>query len=392
MQSTNTHTEFQDKGYAKIAAEGSGHMQDSDKWYKAQQSRQSLTEQTHHIASQLEKEGIDAYQDQDLYIFGLNSKGIKKVENFRNIHFLPLVAQKNRAKTLKTLEYYLKQYPNARTSVLTSGKRCGLTELRDRCRTMHRKVSKINSMPWMQEVGARFVFRSTELGEIVPIGDDISVHPHCHLIFVLDKFITREKWSNLLKQIRAYFGTHYEDCGKLKNVRELVKYCVKPTDFQYLGSKHIAKLYHATKRLRFVECLKDLRVMKRSHKDNRKKLVRSKGVLKLVDNWVGGKAPDDVPRYLQGRCVDDPSSPQLVAWCAPARVFTPVTEPMFLVHGLGSTDPAKVFSWLEVKRMQSAIRVHTKTLTVSDRIDKNVRRKKNIYEDTEKIPDIPIHA
>jgi hypothetical protein len=403
MQSTTQYSEFQAHSYPSVASQLSGDLQDTDAWQKGQKQRQHLTEQTHNICKQLEDHGIEAYQDQDLTIFGLHSKSFKKVDPFRNICFLPSVAQKNRAKTLKTLEFFLQKYPNARTCVLTSGTRCGLEELPSRVRWMHRKVSRCNSMKWMKEAGARFIFRSTELGEIAPVGRDISCHPHTHLVFILDKYLTREKWSQLLSNMHAFFGTHFEDCGKLKNPRELVKYCVKPGDFQYLESFHVANLYHATKGIRLVESLKDLRLLKRDLKERRKKLVRRKGVIKVVPNWVGGSSHEEIPRHeiternlAVGSCgasLDAPM-PTLVAWCAPARVFTPVTEPIFIVHGLGKANyrTDQVFEWEEVKRMEHSISVHTKTLTVLDQIGKSIPEGKKRYEDQKKIPDNPIHT
>jgi hypothetical protein len=144
--------------------------------------------------------------------------------------------------------------------------------------------------------------------------------------------------------------------------------------------------------------------MKREIKEARKKLVRRKGVVKLVPNWVGGPSHEEIPpaevleRNLKVQDLDATSQvaphPTIVSWCAPARVFTPVTEPIFLVHGLGkaSVHPDRVFEWDEVKRMEDSISVHTKTLTVLDQIDKKIRRKKNIYEDQEKVPKIPIQT
>lgn len=399
MNNSTNYSEFQAHSYPSVASKLSGDLQEPDAWQKGQKQRQHLTEQTHKICSQLEEQGIEAYQEQDLTIFGLHSKAYKKVDPFRNICFLPSVAQKNRAKILKPLEYFLQKYPNARTSVLTSGTRCGLDELPSRIRWMHRKVSRCNTMYWMKEAGARFIFRSTELGEIAPVGKDVSCHPHVHLVFILDKYLSREKWSNLLSKMRAFFGTHYEDCGKLKNPRELVKYCVKPSDFQYLDSHHVAKLFHATQALRLVESLKDLRVMKRELKEERKKLVRRKGVLKVVPNWVGGSSHEDIPRYEivdndlnVDVCESLAHTPKVVAWCAPARVFTPVTEPIFIVHGLGNQDPQRVFGWDEVQRMEHSISVHTKTITDLDQIRKNIPEGKKRYEDQKKIPSEPIYS
>jgi hypothetical protein len=403
MQSTNNFPNYQ-ATYARTAGDLCGEYMNHDKWQTGQEQRKYLLDQTHHIAKQLEREGINAYNaDQDLHIFGLHSKSFRELPNFRNICFLPSVAQKNRSQILKTLEFFLQTQPNARAWTITTGTRVGLAELGDRVRKLHRKVSKINATAWMKKAGARFVFRSTELGEVFPDQNDVSCHPHVHALMVLDRFIPRDQWSKLLSKIQAFFGAYSQDNGKLRNVREMVKYCVKPSDFLHLDSKHVASLYHATQGLRLVESLRDLRVAKRTLKECKYKLVRRKGVLKKVPTWVGGssldKVIDSVPRWMESRTTEDIESeqelgrklqllPSVVAWCSPASVFTPVTEPIFLVHGLNKAglDKHKVFEWQEVRRMEDLIKVHTKTLTVSMKEKKFEEIENKYYEKPIQIP------
>ena len=374
--------------YPRTASELCGEIQDLELWEKGQKQNQYLLDQTYKIADQLEAEGIEAYQHQDLTLFGLHSKSYKKLPNFRNITFLPYVARKNRNKILKPLEFYLQRHPNARFATITSGVRCTLEELPDRAKWMHRQISKCNATKFMKDARAKFVFRSTELGEVYPLGSDgeVSCHPHCHTLLVLDRFLPKDQWSTLLERIHGFFGTHYQDCGKIKNVRELVKYCVKPSDFEHLSSKDVVSLYHATKNLRLVESLGSFRECKRKLKEDRMKLVRRKGVLKKVPNWVGGATVDKATRCFQPIREDDPVVPQIVAWCVPSRVFTPVTEPVFLVHGLQGSDPNRVFGWDEVKRMEHSIKVHTKTLTVFRKYENSGKAKNIEYEYKEKIP------
>jgi hypothetical protein len=78
-------------------------------------------------------------------------------------------------------------------------------------------------------------------------------------------------------------------------------------------------------------------------------------------------------------------TPKIVAWCSPAPVFTPVVEPLFMVHGLDGRDPNMMFSDDRVCKMADAISVHTKTLTVPDTFKKNNQENK-IYESKSKIP------
>jgi hypothetical protein len=386
MQSTSLARQYQAKVYPRIASELSGEYIDTDAWQKNQEQRQHLKTQSHFLASQLESEGIKAYIDQDLIIFGLHSKQYEVMPAFRNINFLPIVARKNRGSTLKLLEYYLDRNPNTRNSTLTSGTRCNSKQLKGRVQSMARKVSRCNDQIWMKALGAKFVFRTTEFGEVFADGDDLSYHPHMHLMMVLDRFIPKQDWSYLLSKIQNFFGTYWQDCGRVRNPREMVKYCVKPSDLSELSSKHLSKLFHATQGLRLVECLGDLRAKKRELKESRKKLVRRKGVLKSVPNWAGGASAHKVPAYMRGKCVGDEVSPYVVAWCAPSRIFTPVTEPIFIVHGLNGDDPSKVFAWHDVRQMEHSIKVHTKMITVPKEHERNTRQTKRKYENREKVP------
>ena len=93
----------------------------------------------------------------------------KKIDQFRNIAFIPVVAQKQRATKIKALQYFLQSHPNARMWTITTGTRCNEHDVVDRSRALHRKVSKINDSAFMKNAGARFVFRSTEFGEVVEL-------------------------------------------------------------------------------------------------------------------------------------------------------------------------------------------------------------------------------
>jgi hypothetical protein len=272
---------------------------------------------------------------------------------------------------------------------ITTGTRCSERDVVDRCRALHRKVSKINDVAFMKKAGARFVFRSTEFGEVVETGDGLSLHPHCHAVLLLSRFLPKSEWSHLIARIREHFGAHCQDNGRIKEPREFVKYCVKPSDLETLSGKSLVSLYHVTGSLRLVETLRDLRVLRKDIRETDHKLVRHRGILKRVPKWNKGATLDEIPRWLQPvKDDDDPIvTPFVVAWCAPAPVFAPVTEPLFLVHGLGGLDPSSCFTWADVQRMTDSINVHTKALTVRR---KERKREERIYEISQSEPKVPI--
>ena len=406
---------FQEKLYIDNNIDEFGRCHDPDKWHDNAEKRKYLADQTKLIASKL-KEGylvhglgwthrvsVEPYEDQDLYLFGLQSKQYKKLDGYKNINFLPSVAQKNRSQQVKQMELFLKHNKNCRMWTFTAGPRCNLSRLRSQVKWLHRKLSKLNDTDFMKQCGARFVFRSTEFGELGEIGhDDLSLHPHMHALMYLDRYLRPEDWSYLLARIQAFWGFYCKDCGKIQNSRELVKYCVKPSDLDGLNNVQLIKLFHANKSLRLWESLRDFRKMRRTIREEKQKVVMRKGIPRLVPNWNGGppKTSDDKPE-VQARWMDNRTTEvieaerlfgkrsrplaKVVAWCSPAPVFTPVSEPLFLVHGLDGRSPGKMFSDENVRRMEHFISVHTKTLTVPNTFKKNNQINK-IDESKSKVP------
>ena len=59
------------------------------------------------------------------------------------------------------------------------------------------------------------------------------------------------------------------------------------------------------------------------------------------------------------------ADPQVVARIEPAPVFSPITEPLLLVHGLDGRDPLKwIIETEPVQQLIESIKVHTKSLIV----------------------------
>ena len=390
MQPSSSRRQFQ-ASYPLLCSELAGQGMSLDKWNRNQAQINLMVDQSHRIARKLEDEGVRAYdEDQDLTLFGLNTRQYKLLDNFRNISFIPLVAKKQRAPTLKLLSYWLQKNPYDRMWTITTGTRCSQYDVEDRTRELHRKVSKINDKSWMKRAGASFIFRSTEYGEVAETEDGLlSLHPHCHAVMHLDKGrLSPAHWSFLLAKIQDYFGVHCQDNGRIREPREFVKYCVKPSDLEQLSGPALATLQRITSRLRLVEKLRGLRLLARDVRDSDHKLVRRKGVIVRRRKWNKGATMEDVPRYLRPlKDEDDPVvSPFVVAWCAPAPVFAPVSEPLFIVHGLRGQDPSSVFTWNEVEAMRNAINVHTKALSVPKEGEHQRGKPQIIYESEPKIP------
>ena len=402
---------LQEKQYVDLASELSNQPYDIDLWEKQGEQQRHLEEQSKQVAQKLyegykhhglgwsRNVSVNPYRSTDLYILGLFSKGVKKLDNYRNISFIPVKARQQRNTLSKELHLFVDNNPFTRAWLFTD-KRTTINHLRSVIKKMHRKLSKLNGKKWMKEYGARFVFRTTELGEIFPIGEsDISVHPHMHALMILDKKLTKDQFITLNKLIQNFWGAYSRDSGKIRNTRELVKYVVKPNDLDGLNSQQIVKLYEAQNGLHLVQCLQDLRLDRKSIRENNQKVIIRKGRPKIVPNWNGSitkqkRQPDRFVEYvemLEDRRKADSladsgsATPQVVAWCTPSPLFTHISEPVFMVHGLDGRDPLEMFDREEVRKIESAIMVHTNTLTVPPKSE-NILNKNQYYESERKKP------
>ena len=297
MQNTSDTVKKQVGSYPRFAAEFSGKVQDIDNWEKGRGSYENLRRQSIDIADKMESVGFKAYDNtQDLTLFGLNSLGVKKLDAFRNISFIPIVARRKRRKAQLELEYYLQNNTKCRMWTMTTGRRCNIEELPQRIDSIHSKFGRVNSTRFMKKLGAKFVFRATEFGEIARTDEGLSFHPHVHALLYLDKKLSRKEWNILLLKIKDYFVYYSKDCGVIRDANELVKYCVKPCDLEHLTGKELVSLHQVCTKKRLVEFLGGLRIQKKIHKQENYRLVRRNGRLGKIRNWVGGS--NKIPRWL----------------------------------------------------------------------------------------------
>ena len=394
LQTRSDRLSFQEKLYVKTAAPLVNQPYDIDLWEKQGLQKLHLELQTKMVAEKLyqgyEHHGlgwsrnvsVDPYRSTDLYLMGLFSKGVQKLDNYRNITFLPIKARQQRNKLSKELNLFVHHNPFTRAWLFTD-KRTTLVNLRFVIQKMHRRLSKLNGKKWMKKYGARFVFRTTELGEIVPVGQsDVSIHPHMHALMVLDSKLSKEDFIKLNMLIQKFWGAYSRDSGKIRNPREMVKYCVKPNDLHGLNSQQLVKLYHAQNGLHLVQSLQDLRLDRKAIRENNEKVIVRKGIPKIVPNWNGSgtrRKPDRFVEYCE--MLEDQQkaevlresahgTPRIIAWCTPSPLFTHISEPIFMVHGLDGRDPVDMFEREEVTRVEKAIMVHTNTLTVPPKNNK----------------------
>lgn len=262
------------------------------------EARALLLAQSYRIADALESQGIRAYGPSKLSLVGVLSGEVVELPDFRNIVFIPSVAQRKRHKMLKHLEFFMQEHPFSRMWVFTSGDRVPLEGVRERITWLHRRLSKLNAQPFFQALGVKIVFRSTELGEVRrDESDKATFHIHAHVIVHLEKKLSKERWSELLRNVRDWWKHHFSDAKCIQQAREACKYVVKPGDLDQLTDAELAELHHELFRLHLVQCLGSFKDQRKDIEDTKRRLVRVPAPVssrwELVADWNRGRPAKD---------------------------------------------------------------------------------------------------
>ncbi len=364
-----------------------------------------LLEMSHEIAGRLESEGFKAYRDDQfsLYHFYVHSNHVEKIPQFRRVVIVPYVAAMTRSNMLTAAEYFVENNPFCRFWTFTSGSRCNVLQIRERLQKLHRKVSLLNSAPFMIEAGLEIVLRSSELGtpetgeecstwnisgEIEQENGEFLFHPHAHCIVSLRKgFIKKEKWSLILKQVWEFWGDQWDEGKGINNVRECLKYVTKPGEMLKLPTATLAELAKQLRRLKLAQPMGLLAEQIKARKEARKKLIRCATpdgpVLRDVINWnLAPVMSDDMKDRLAARRLDV-SSPKdmlrIVSRLLPSIGPAGVKEPRVVVITNRALNVAELRQHPAVAPVIAcsedeffagrAIRVHTCTSTVLPGLD-----------------------
>ena len=290
---------------------------------------------TARIAGILSDHGINPFREGEGFaLVGLVTGMVKPAEQqYRRIHFLPSVAASLRGEIANALDLYLSGIGgHGRYAVMTSGPRCEVWEVRGRVVWLNRTISK-----WHHEIcgplGIDVLFRAIEL----PWEQGKGFHVHANVIYHPTRYIPEPKWKRFKKQTAAFFGTHWDDNGRLRDVREAVKYVMKGDDLEALAdhdARQVAELYRQLKGLHLVQGLGGFRIARKDRKERRAKVVS-------IQEFSGRKLVEvDIPRRRPRDDSDDrsggglPRSNQVFCFGLPKAAFSNVKEPVALVSNL----------------------------------------------------------
>ena len=383
----------------------SGHTVDQESYEKSCDRKALLEEISDLVANDLEKGGHTAYdENQNLTIVGASGE-TKEVKAYRNINIIPLVAQKNRARMLKCLEYFCETRVNdnqLRMWVFNLGARTPLGDVRDRIKLLHSNINRL-AYEIKKKYGIDIFFRSTELGSVQKSEGVSNLHLHTHCL-VKTPYLKdwsevvswiNKRWRELCKLSPNSKWSVFKESGSIYKIREACKYVIKPMELMELSSSEICQLYEQTKGLHIVQARGDFKKARSNFKVTSSKPVRrwngKEYEWRVVKN-VNAKTDAEkelirCAKLLEQNSSSDsqlePADNVILSLLEPSCFFSPVFEPAFLVRNYtpkfferhqSSSVSAVVAAYEDGKALHAAVaaggqsvpyKVHNRTITVN---------------------------
>ena len=249
-----------------------------------------LHQQTEHLASLLEEAGIKAYQDTEITAISAVTGKVDQLDSFRPIRFLPAVAARERRPHLNALRYFLESNVPARRytryAVVTYGEPIQAHgQLREAIADLTRRISK-----WSHEIRQKYdievLYRGLEYTRKLRNDDDenYTYHLHANVLYWPHRQLRAAEWAEFLSYTKDKIKSHWRDNGKIKDVREIVKYVIKPDDLKDIEADEVKWLFEQTFKTRVSTPMNSFKDFVSELEENRQKIVFvGKQGLKLVE-------------------------------------------------------------------------------------------------------------
>ena len=263
---------------------------DPSAWRDRCERSEKLHQQTEVLASLLEEAGIKAYQDTEITAISAVTGKIDQLDSFRPIRFLPAVAARERRPHLNALRYFLESNVPARRytryAVITYGQPIeAYGQLREAIADLTRRISK-----WSHEIRQKYdievLYRGLEYTRKLRNDDDenYTYHLHANVLYWPHRQLRSAEWSEFLSYTREKISSHWKDNGKIEDVREIVKYVIKPDDLKDIEANEVKWLFEETFKTRVSTPLNSFKDFVSELEENRQKVVFvGKQGLKLVE-------------------------------------------------------------------------------------------------------------
>lgn len=337
-----------------------------------ERKRARVLSQSKIIADKLEAQGICTRDEaHDLWAIGELTGCVERLPaRYRHIQLIPSVAKADRAAMVRDLTYYLERHARyARYAVITSGQRVPYYgDLRGRRSSFHANIRR-----WSNEAKERYGVELLYRGDEYTHAED-GAHFHANIVYNPTRRLTPEDWSRFLSWSKKRLGgVIWKDCGRLKDVREVVKYCCKLGEdgIDRLESDRLAWFHRETFRSKVSQPLGAFAAFRKQLEEDGQRIVRihrpGASYLAKMEKASGSHGGRQNRNGQRGPCENI-----IVARQLPAPRFSSVFEPVTLVMGyqpdpqtgVGKTGLDIIRERSEQARRWADYNVHTNTPTV----------------------------
>lgn len=195
-------------------------------------ARDLLIQQTIAMQARLERCGKDmavAQRRNIIAIGNLTATAQQQEQAFKKCRFLPVVAKSDRAVWLRELEYFLRNDPQgrfARYGVITCGGRVPFDSRfvavsADKIATIQKNIRR-----WISD-SRIFYGIDVLLKTLESALNPLSAHWHFNVIYIPRRRLSRPEFERWLSFSRSRLGVNWKDCGRIRDLREVIKYSCK---------------------------------------------------------------------------------------------------------------------------------------------------------------------
>ena len=274
--------------FDEVCRANTGIFMQPAKWNEQRKRFEQLSAQTNDIADKLESVGIQArYEDAGLTRISLVTKEVEQIEAFRNICFLPTMAQKNRRDQLNDLGYYLENVDGAhwRYVVITFGERIPAHgDLSGAITRANQQMAR-----WRERILKKLGIVVGFTGLEFPRDADGTYHLHANVLLKTPFFL--DGGAEFRELTHAHFGTWWREAGGIENLHELVKYPFKPNSLDGADGDELAWLFHSTFKRRITRIMGPISEFRKQRKEDGLRVFKFKRKYRLRE--VGRILPRD---------------------------------------------------------------------------------------------------
>ncbi len=219
--------------FEDVASSGTGLTAPSD-CSEYEDARRLLLCQSVEMESRLARVGINIAAKQPVNVISIgNVSGTKQASerSFRKCRFIPVVAKAERAAWLREIEYFLRRDPQgsfARYAVISIGERIAFDEHFEENAKEATARAQARIRKWINETRQKYGI-DVLLKTLEVAVDEESGHVHYNVIYIPRKRMNKAVFADFLSFSRRRLKAHWKDCGRIRDLKEVVKYSTKIT-------------------------------------------------------------------------------------------------------------------------------------------------------------------